>query len=119
MRVLRIAAAVVAATLLCGCAQSVSGSVETVVDECQEFTTDASVKVTVTGRVEGDPSLSDDGTIASVMLADWSSDSFVYCTFDDPSDELLDDLSGRVTVEGNLSSVLSDSSVSINHCSLR
>lgn len=112
-------AVVVASLLLCGCAQSVSGSIETVVDECQEFTTDANVKVTVTGRVDGDPYISDDGSRMSVTLADWGEGYVVHCTFDGTSEELVDDLYGRVTIEGTLSNVLSDSSISIRHCTLR
>lgn len=113
-----IVTAVMVATLaLVGCAQTVEGSVGTVVEECQEFPTDANVNVVVTGHVDGDPYQSDDTDITIVSLRD--DGCTVSCIFRDVDEETLDDLSGRVTIEGTLDDVLSDDYIHLNNCKLR
>lgn len=111
------AAALVAVLALAGCAQTVEGSVETVVKECKEFPTDASVNLVITGRVDGDPYQSDDTDMTIVWLVD--GDSKASCIFRDIDEDTLDDLHGRVTIEGKLDDVISDSFIYVDDCKLR
>ena len=113
------AAALVAVLVLAGCAQTVEGSIDTVVAECQEFPTDATVHVVVTGRVDGEPNLNDDRESITARLSDGLDSGTVMCTFENSSQELIDDLSGRVTIEGTLFSVYSDDFISLTDCKLR
>lgn len=109
--------ALAAVLVLAGCAQTVEGSVSTVVEECQEFPTDANVNVVVTGRVDGDPYQSDDTNMTIVSLYD---DGYtVNCFFRDIDEDTLDDLWGRVTIEGTLDDVLSDDYIYLDNCKLR
>ncbi|OUO45576.1 hypothetical protein B5F79_09260 [Olsenella sp. An285] len=111
------AAALVAVLALAGCAKTVEGSVETVVKECKEFPTDASVNLVITGRVDGDPYQSDDTDMTIVWLVD--GDSTASCMFRDIDEDTLDDLHGRVTIEGKLDDVISDSLIYVDDCKLR
>lgn len=112
-----VAAAMVATLALVGCAESVEGSVDTVVAECQEFPTDADVNVVVTGHVDGDPYQSDDTNMTIVRLV--GEDSTASCVFRDIDEDTLDELYGRVTIEGKLDDVLSDDYIHVDNCKLR
>ena len=111
------AAALVAVLALAGCAQTVEGSVETVVKECKEFTTDTDVRVTVTGVVDGDPIVFEDTGNVTVELLD--GDYLVGCMFESPSEEDIDKMFGSVTIEGDLMEMVSPTSMVIKNCSIR
>ena len=110
-------AALVAVLALAGCAQTVEGSVDTVVAECQELPTDANANLVITGQVDGDPYQSDDTDMTIVRLV--GGDSTAHCIFRDIDEDTLDDLRGRVTIEGKLDDVLSDGLIYVDDCKLR
>lgn len=118
---MRIAIATIAIALaiaLAGCgAQTIEGSLGTVVDWAQELPTDARANVTVTGRME---SWSSEGDFIMVWLFDGGDSA--WCYFDGPDaalEERLGSGHGRVTISGELDSErTSDGSITVRNCTL-
>lgn len=106
--------AIAASLVLAGCgAKSIEGSVETVVDEAQELSTDAEVEAKVTGDtadygdeygsyLAGRPQPGDSATV--VLQSDDEGTYLVFCAFDSITEEEIDkiDSSGRLTVSGTI-----------------
>lgn len=117
--VLAIAAGVMAASLA-GCAEKVEGSVETVVEACQDFPTDANVEVTVTGTVVNDDAEDcDPGHHCSVWLSDEYYDYSAWCEIDNVTEEEIREArrNSRVTVVGKLvPEMVSYRSVHLENC---
>lgn len=118
MRRIGTCLAIAASLALVGCgARAIDGSVETVVDEAQEVSSDETVNVTVSGYVDLTPSVDSDGSM-TVMLRDDEFDNVVYCMFEDATetDAILVG-TGRVTIKGVLSTgTISNSSVILHDC---
>lgn len=128
MKRFAVALAVIGAISLVGCesgTRSIEGSVETVIEECQDIPTDAE---NVSVKVSGEPSMTTNNVggsgISVVFLAPDSTDTSVsvICYFEDADEETMAqiaDLSGRVTITGTLvPSSIEESTVSIEDCEI-
>lgn len=114
MRRAGVILAVATSLALAGCgAETIEGSVETVVDEAQELTTDAEVRVKVTGDtadygdeygsyLAGRPQPGDTATV--VLQSDDDGTYLVFCQFNEITEEEIGqiDSSGRLTVSGTV-----------------
>ena len=121
-----IASAAILAISLCmfGCTKTIAGSVSTVVEECQELSTDAKVKIEVSGGMSPFLNISkDDMDGCMVMLSsdDDGSTKFVNAFFDELSEDDVRELnSGRVTISGDLQADSTrDASITIDNCKLK
>ena len=112
------------ASCMFGCTKTITGSINTVVEECQELSTDAKVKIEVSGSISPFLNVSkDDMDGCMVMLSsdDNGSAKFVNAFFDELSEDDVHELnSGRVTIRGDLQADSTrDDSITIDNCSLK
>lgn len=126
-RLLTLTVCVFAFTLsfsLFGCAKTISGSVDTVVQEAQELSADETANVEVTGEISSfnSPVAKDSGQM--LMFYSSNNSSFgnsVALYFDSLSEDDVDKLtSGRVTITGELiPSFTSTDSIALQHCKVK
>lgn len=119
-------AALALAMALCmlGCAKTITGSVSTVVEECQELSSDASAKIEVSGSMSPFLNVSKDdmdGCLVLLSSDDNGSTKFVNAYFDELSENDINELnSGRVTICGDLrADNTRDDSITIGNCRLK
>ena len=114
-----IAAAILAVSL-CGCAKSISGSVESCIEQAQELGVEGKATVTVTGKVDPIMSVKPDGgedSLALIVLCD-SDNNMAWCYFRGMTESQFNEVdSGRVTITGDIQSeYTSDDCIHVMDC---
>ena len=115
-------AALVASLGLFGCGgQTITGSVESVVEQCQELPTDAKVRIEVTGELMRGMNVSVGDTSVILSSHEGFSSMSVFASFDPLTDEQASDINmGRVTIVGDLDAgYVQDSSIFIRNCKVK